>query len=861
MSSKEVVKVKNDNPKPQREGRSRTRSNSRGRNDGRSSSRGRRSLSRGRSNSKTTGTLTTGGRGTYKSGAIVRESISITHGNNTPRRPRSTSRGRWRGFGRGRGRGSWRGRGALSHVEKQITSLKKKVDGPKVAKQMKGTLTIGQVRGNLSSTQVLERKYHINTHPSILKDLGSGVALTPLTDTAKDYALWRLDGFHVRLMPLVNTSNVTGSIIVMSLDQNGDSSKDVNIDDLLTRPYCEGSIGQRIEWRIPPRLLEGPRQGWWLVDTNESGPDCLGPAIDVHVYGETFDLLKVSTTDAPLSPYGGPLWVVQIVYTFSFANYEPKPGMGVMDTAQLPAENIVVGDDGEGQLTATIVEPTGKLHTMTFRADPHFGKHTRGLKAVQAGESIGSTIWQVVTQAGETLADTVPGPWSWLIKGGLWFARRIFGNGENGINEEEDRVQFLLYPDFEQAQRDVRITSSGISTPIQLGSDDGLNVTQLNTTNVQNNETANQVANNNSYPVPVYYKSENLLKEQNGTIATGNATKSMWVLGGYLLDWNTPWGQSIEINVPQSVQFNTYVTGLKYGTQLRAVGGPKTAAYGGHPASGSQYSFGRIVTAGNWTGSGAIIPHHMLAPYLQNYHRGVLGDPLSLLKTLSSFPPGVKTWGGFYRVVSMDGDSGMPDSAGGFLPFVWPDWLQGKTSTPNNLWACVTACGDRYGYIDDNSAIIVDTVAQDVTIIAFWPFGARINPQWGGLPGKGTSCWYIITNNFAGLSVEKKVRFLRNEDFSDFSCSCAGACNCLELHQSDILVKQLKAFDDFIQQDTIFDSSEEVKEEEVDESARHVDEDDEDFQLVSEEELDTLQQQLDRVRLRLRAARDGDNNP
>nr|UCS96445.1 MAG: capsid protein [Astroviridae sp.] len=750
-SRKEEVVVKNDNPKPQRQGRSRTRSQSRGRNDGRSNSRGRRSLSRGRTPVQASGTITTGGRGTSQHGAVVRETIHVTSGDNGTRRPRSSSRGRWRPFrgGRGRGRG-FRG-GFTGHLERQITNIKKKIDGPKVAKTMKGTLTIGPVTGNISDLTILERKFHIPTHPCLLKDMSSGTALTPLTDTAKDYALWKLNGYHVRLMPLVNSSNVTGSIIICSLDQNGDTSKDVNIDDLMTRPYSESSIGRRTEWRINPKLLEGPRQGWYLVDTNEPGPDCLGPAVDIHLYGTTYDLLKVSTTEQPLSPFGGPLWIVQIVYSYSFANYEPKPGMGVMDTATLPAENIAVGDNGQGELTATISEPTGKLHRMTVRADPHRTSKVRGLKAVQGGEDIGSTIWQVVTQAGETAAEVVPGPWSWLIKGGLWFARRLFGGGPgSGSNEDETTTTFLLYPDFEQAQRDVRITTSGLNTPITLGQDERVNVTQLNTTNVQNNEVADTIGNVNQFPVPSYFRSDNLLKEVDGTTATGNNTKSMWVLGGYSLEWTPKWSTTSQTSA--GITINTYVNDLKYGNQLKAIGGSRSPGQGTQKAvDTTQFAYCRMIGNGKWTGSAAILPHHMLASwsYPVNYMRGILGDPLSVVNTLSAFPQSVKSWGGFYRVVSMTGETGIVEDP---VPkWEWPPWLAGRTAQPNGLWACVTACGNRYGYVDNNSVIVVDTIQKDFTIMAFWPQGNTTTPSWGNIPGSGTSAWYILTNNWMNL--------------------------------------------------------------------------------------------------------------
>ncbi|WJJ50236.1 capsid protein [Astroviridae sp.] len=470
----ETVKVQENNPKPQRQGRSRSRS--RGRN---------RSRSRGRPVQKAPeGTIKTSVGG--KTG--TKETITVTSGDNSGARPRSNSLGRWRGRGGFRGRG--RGRGGGNHLQREITALKKKTDGPKVAKTMTGTFTLGQIIGN--DDTLLQQKYHLNLNPLLGKNTSTGQALPPLQDTAKDYALWKMQKCHIRLMPLVNSSNVSGTITVASLDQDAQAAKAIQIDDLLTRPYAEIQLGARYEWRIPSRKLEGPRQGWWVVNTNEEPETSIGPAVDIHCYGETFDLLNVDPTAGP-KHYKGPLFIVQVVYTYAFANWEPKPGLGSLIAEEVGVQSATVQEDADGDLRVTVTETPssqGKINRLTGSVDGfHLRHRNRFTTPLNAGESLGNTIWQIAAGAAESAAAVVPGPWGWLIKGGLWFLRRVFNR--NGANAE---LQFKLYPSVDDASKNLGCQNAGITTPVTIKiEDDQARLNQLTCSNVNLNPVQSSV--------------------------------------------------------------------------------------------------------------------------------------------------------------------------------------------------------------------------------------------------------------------------------------------------------------------------------------------------------------------------------
>ncbi len=182
----------------------------------------RRGRSRSRSRSKPR-------KGILKqSGNPVTAAVSA----NLARRRRSRTRSRSRGR-----RGTITGE--EKHLERQIGALKRKTDGPKVSDTYKTTLTLGVVGGNTNPEFDVQRSIGIHLHPLLLKDATANNSPTPLTDRAKNYALWRCSSCSMRFMPFVNNSNVTGTLIVASTDLDMQAAKPINIDALLARPHFE----------------------------------------------------------------------------------------------------------------------------------------------------------------------------------------------------------------------------------------------------------------------------------------------------------------------------------------------------------------------------------------------------------------------------------------------------------------------------------------------------------------------------------------------------------------------------------------------------------------------------------------------
>nr|UCS96437.1 MAG: capsid protein [Astroviridae sp.]UCS96442.1 MAG: capsid protein [Astroviridae sp.] len=398
------------------------------------------------------------------------------------RKRRSRSRSRRRKGGGGR-------TGEERHLQREVNALKKKTNGPGVSDTFKLTATLGVVSGNTAADFGLQRALSIQLHPLLLKDASAGASTSPLVDRAKNYALWRCVSCHLRFMPFVNDSHVTGTLIIGSFDLDTQAAKPLNIDSLLARPYCEMSLGARGEWSVPAKTLRGPEEGWWKIDTNEVATNVMGPGVDIHTYGTTYNLLSISSKgDQPVTPsdlpmYKGPLCSVQVTVTFQFANWEPKPGLANLVQETISGEGVTVATDEEQNLvlTPSVTPGWSRFNDLSAAIECHISPHYHfpGLKAVAPSKGLGSTIWAVTDTVADAASSVLPGPWGWLIKNGYYFLRRIFKSSNDAS------PSYKLYASVEDAQRDVGCTNeSPINSPLPLKISE-VRLSQLNSTNVQ----------------------------------------------------------------------------------------------------------------------------------------------------------------------------------------------------------------------------------------------------------------------------------------------------------------------------------------------------------------------------------------
>nr|WOK58376.1 MAG: ORF2 protein [Wenzhou bat astrovirus 1] len=401
---------------------------------------------------------------------VVVENVGRGRGNGRGRRGRSRSRGRsqvtfvqqsrsWqpsrsqsrsrrgRGGFRGRGRGVPPGaRGKWHNYEAQIKDLKKKVDGPKEQDQFTLTVTAGIMQGNLKAGELLQREIGTWLNPLHLKDPTSGETPTPLSTRASQYALWKCKKLNVTLVPLAGSGVVVGSIGLVSLNQNSDAVPPSNLAAIQARPHVEVAIGARFQWRLQAKELEGPRQGWWLVDPGEEPTMSLGPQLEAWVYGHTINLFSYTPQQASNNQYGEGLWRVEFQVTYAFSNFQTKVGL-----SNMPA--VVVSDAGSQSAAVFSRGPDGSLEVE--------------LNAPQLSENILACTRKFSNAEGRSLSDvilgitdtvaaavgTIPG-WGWLLSAGYQFVRGWFVKDGLGQPRLE---HFYVYESLSAALDDRRV--------------------------------------------------------------------------------------------------------------------------------------------------------------------------------------------------------------------------------------------------------------------------------------------------------------------------------------------------------------------------------------------------------------------
>lgn len=372
----------------------------------------------------------------------------------------------------------------LKKLENQIKSLKKCEDGPKTQSLMTTTLTLGPING--SDQNQLNRQMRLWLNPCQLKPADSEETTTPLSMRGAQYDLWKAISVHVIFQPLVGPSIVTGSICFADLDQDGSSAKPESIDSVKARPHIELIIGRRSIWRIPERFLRGPRAGWWYVDSNESPLQSLGPAINLWTYMETKNLLGLNTSNQAQGDtvFTGPLFLAEMKITYGFANYNPKPSLAQLamktETRDIANTTAMFANDEDGNVVMKIQTNSELAQFMqTFEVQQDTKKEEKS-----------SVVWSIAGEA-VTAAATALGPWGWLLKGGWWVIRKIFGapTQYKALAYES----YMVYPSVEDAMRDnpikqvVNQTSTDHHVPVGV-----YRVKQLNNPNVNSPISAQQ---------------------------------------------------------------------------------------------------------------------------------------------------------------------------------------------------------------------------------------------------------------------------------------------------------------------------------------------------------------------------------
>lgn len=445
-----------------------------------------------------------------------------------------------------------------------------------------------------------------------------------------------------------------------------------------------------------------------------------------------------------------------------------------------------------------VTDPTGKWERVTSSHETHMlrGGRSRGHKKVLAGESLGSTVFQIVTQAAETAASVVPGPWSWLVKGGLWFLRRFYNPTLN-----ENTIQFFMYPSVSQAQGDERITNSGITNPVTFKDEDGLNLLQINTTNLQNNSLASgltllgpdpPVPIDNSFPL-----SDNITMHTMFVSPTGEVLPDAP---------NLHWYWQATFNIVKNSTANGVLTGSTSTVTkpdpevicftVDKVGTAQTQNWGCRPHDPGPINYYTLFVAKGYNSAGPsrvfgffdlnpgnYVPQTGYPSAPVNYMMGQFGNADSLLNFLTSQPTSVNSISGFHRASQkIDTSKILPPSTG------W--WMEMCNTDQNWPGTWVAACQGifhdrptaRWG--NDDAIIIVNTIMKTCAVFAWTPAET--------FQSENKTHTIAYTGAWNPTS---KVRFAiatdTDSEEEDETCTHEGACNCNfeeEQHSEDLEV-------------------------------------------------------------------------
>ncbi|ULF47966.1 MAG: capsid protein precursor [Raccoon dog astrovirus 4] len=381
-------------------------------------------------------------------------------------RTRSQSRGRDKSVkitvnskSKGRGR---RGRNTRQSAQRVANIVNKQlrksgVTGPKPAITQKAVATLGTVGANTSNGTELEASIFLN--PVLVKDSSGSNAFGPLQALGAQYSMWKLNYCVVKLTPMVGQSAVSGTVARISLNPTATPSS-TSWSGLGARYHIDAVVGKPVTFKLKPAQLGGPREGWWLTNTNDNAQDTLGPSIEVHTFGQT---QRTYQTGA----YDGPLFLLELSASWAFSGYSANPSL--VNLEKDTDNNVAVTFAGSAGNPLTMEVPVGSLFAQrTAARSVQPSEYARA-----SGTSTSETVWQVVGTAVDVISAAIPPPFGWLVKGGWWFVKQVAGAPRSGAR------RYYVYASYQDAltnkpaictggRADGRMTRSTVQTALQF---------------------------------------------------------------------------------------------------------------------------------------------------------------------------------------------------------------------------------------------------------------------------------------------------------------------------------------------------------------------------------------------------------
>nr|WFJ94079.1 MAG: capsid precursor protein [Avian nephritis virus] len=597
----------------------------------------------------------------------------------------------------------------VKKVEKQVKVLKKRTNGPKQNDVFTTTVTLGTISGQEDNG--LTRQIRIPFNPTLCKSSDGG-STTPLSIRGSMYQMWKVLKAELRATPLTGGANIVGSVGFMVLTLNGLEASADSIDTIKARKHVQIPIGRSAVLRVLARDCAGPREGWWLTDTSSSPADAYGPAVDLMIAYKTSNLLNVSSASTPLS-FTGTLWQVELKVTYAFSTYDPKPGLQTLVSETLSGNHQVTiqASPDDGSLIMTTSD-TQLLSLLT----PRVGDQKKGKS---------QTVWAVAGAIVDAAAPVL-GPWGWLLKGGFFLLRKIFG-----ATARNTGASYQIYPSIEQAMSDQPIfgQQSGTGTQITLPL---VHVSEVMNPNAENNDLSNPTT--RSYPPqPVQEKilPLTLLEGQSGVPAlyeynsgTGSYRPMTKWTGGTLLLTGVP---EYELLSGTATQFGVRVNNSP----------------GLSPAQANSIQVYDFTKFGIFFGAGSFL------------NQGGVHTAKTLLSAIT-------------------GGSNPPWLDCSRYTWSWPDWLTSRgypKPTSGDWWLQMQNVGDTSSHTTPVGIYVLVAYGEMQQLCAFWHTGS--SPQ---SEPRSLMCLYNVDAGRAVVSVPHFIITTASLDDDDDDISLAGSC-------------------------------------------------------------------------------------
>nr|WKT15085.1 MAG: capsid precursor protein [Bat astrovirus] len=309
-------------------------------------------------------------------------------------------------------------------VEKDIRKVG--IGGPKPRQKVTVTATVCFIKGCDKEGPTLVCSQDL--HPALAKEPEGGSNFGPLAAAAAQFGQWRIRRLMVVLTPMVGSSAVSGSVVRASINTTG-GAVPITWGGLGARHHTDVAPGNRREWHVDVGTLNGPRNTWWLTDTNDTGHQSVGVALEIHCLGKTQSTYKDEV-------YTGNLFMVELRGDWEFTTYASQPGLGILDRTEV-TENVVVKADSDNNLVME-VPSTGALASFC-------GEACERQAHLSSTPTAGETVWKIVDAAGSIGQAAAPPPFNWLIKGGIWFLKKVFNRAANAT------VTYNVYTSLDEA--------------------------------------------------------------------------------------------------------------------------------------------------------------------------------------------------------------------------------------------------------------------------------------------------------------------------------------------------------------------------------------------------------------------------